>query len=62
MDYGEILLPAQHGRSLAEGVGLHAAGCGTAAPRAVTDAGAVLHFGRRKGSCIALKIERLAAR
>jgi delta1-piperideine-2-carboxylate reductase len=61
MAQGEILLAAQHGRALPEGVGVDATGQATTDPRAVLDGGALLPFGGYKGSSIALMIELLAA-
>jgi delta1-piperideine-2-carboxylate reductase len=61
MAHGEILLAAQHGRTLPEGVAVDAAGQTTTDPRAVLDGGALLPFGGHKGSSIALMIELLAA-
>lgn len=61
MAQGEILLAAQHGRTLPEGVGVDVTGQATTDPQAVLDGGALLPFGGYKGSSIALMIELLAA-
>ena len=61
MSQGEVLLAAQNGRSLPEGVGVDSTGCPTKDPNAVLDGGALLPFGGHKGSSIALMIELLAA-
>jgi delta1-piperideine-2-carboxylate reductase len=60
MAQGEILLAAQRGDMLPEGVGLDAAGRPTTDPRAVLDGGSILPFGGHKGSSIAFMIEILA--
>ncbi len=60
MAQGEILLVAQRGDLLPEGVGLDAAGRPTTDPRAVLDGGSILPFGGHKGSSIAFMIEILA--
>jgi delta1-piperideine-2-carboxylate reductase len=57
---GEVLLAAQRGKMLPEGVGLDADGRPTTDPRAVLDGGSILPFGGHKGSSIALMIEILA--
>jgi delta1-piperideine-2-carboxylate reductase len=61
MAQGEVLLAAQGGRALPEGVGVDAAGRATTDPHAVLEGGALLPFGGHKGSSIALMIELLAA-
>lgn len=61
MSQGEILLAAQNGQPLPEGVGVNSAGRPTKDPRAVLDGGGLLPFGGHKGSSIALMIELLAA-
>jgi delta1-piperideine-2-carboxylate reductase len=61
MAQGEVLLAAQHGRTLPDGVGVDASGRPTTDPQAVLDGGALLPFGGHKGSSIALMIELLAA-
>src|SRR5436305_4067871 len=60
MAQGEILLAAQRGDMLPEGVGLDADGLPTTDPRAVLDGGSILPFGGHKGSSIAFMIEILA--
>jgi delta1-piperideine-2-carboxylate reductase len=60
MAQGEILLAAQHGDMLPEGVGLDADGLPTTEPQAVLDGGSILPFGGHKGSSIAFMIEILA--
>ena len=60
MAQGEILLAAQRGDILPEGVGLDADGRPTTDPRAVLDGGSILPFGGHKGSSIAFMIEILA--
>ena len=61
MSQGEVLLAAQNGRPLPEGVGVDSTGRPTQEPSAVLDGGALLPFGGHKGSSIALMIELLAA-
>ena len=61
MSQGEVLLAAQNGRPLPEGVGVDSVGRQTRDPGAVLDGGALLPFGGHKGSSIALMIELLAA-
>jgi delta1-piperideine-2-carboxylate reductase len=56
---GEVLLAAERGLPLPEGVGLDADGQATAA-RAVLDGGTLLPFGGHKGSSIAFMIEIVA--
>ena len=60
MAQGEILLAAQRGDMLPEGVGLDADGLPTTEPQAVLDGGSILPFGGHKGSSIAFMIEILA--
>jgi delta1-piperideine-2-carboxylate reductase len=60
MAQGEILLAAQRGDMLPEGVGLDADGRPTTDPHAVLDGGSILAFGGHKGSSIAFMIEILA--
>src|SRR5215210_2272341 len=60
MAQGEILLAAQRGDMLPEGVGLDARGRPTTDPRAVLDGGSILPFAGHKGSSIAFMIEILA--
>jgi delta1-piperideine-2-carboxylate reductase len=60
MAQGEILLAAQRGEVLPEGVGLDTDGRPTTDPRAVLDGGSMLPFGGHKGSSIAFMIEILA--
>jgi len=60
MAQGEVLLAAQHGKMLPEGVGLDADGRPTTDPHAVLDGGSILPFGGHKGSSIAFMIEILA--
>src|SRR5215468_12107122 len=57
---GEIMLAAQRGKMLPEGVGLDADGRPTTDPRAVLDGGSILPYGGHKGSSIAFMIEILA--
>jgi delta1-piperideine-2-carboxylate reductase len=60
MAQGEILLAAQRGRMVPEGIGLDSDGRPTTDPRAVLDGGSILPFGGHKGSSIAFMIEILA--
>jgi delta1-piperideine-2-carboxylate reductase len=60
MAQGEILLAAQRGEVLLEGVGLDTDGRPTTDPRAVLDGGSMLPIGGHKGSSIAFMIEILA--
>jgi delta1-piperideine-2-carboxylate reductase len=60
MAQGEILLAAQNGEVLPEGVGLDGDGQPTTDPNAVLDGGSLLPFGGHKGSSIAFMIEILA--
>src|ERR1051325_6547034 len=60
MAQGEILLAAQRGDMLPEGVGLDADGLPATEPPAVLDGGSILPFGGHKGSSIAFMIEILA--
>jgi delta1-piperideine-2-carboxylate reductase len=60
MAQGEILLAAQHGDVLPEGVGLDRDGQPTTDPNAVLDGGSLSPFGGHKGSSIAFMIEILA--
>ena len=60
MAQGEILLAAQRGGRLPDGVGLDAEGRPTTDPGAVLDGGSILPFGGHKGSSIVLMIEILA--
>ena len=61
MAQGEVLLAAEHGERLPEGVGLDASGAPTRDPRAVLDGGSLLPFAGHKGSSIAFMVEILAA-
>jgi delta1-piperideine-2-carboxylate reductase len=60
MAQGEVLLAAERGLPLPEGVGLDGDGRPTTDPRAVLDGGTLLPFGGHKGSSIAFMIEILA--
>jgi delta1-piperideine-2-carboxylate reductase len=60
MAQGEILLAAQRGQMVPEGIGLDRDGRPTTDPRAVLDGGSILPFGGHKGSSIAFMIEILA--
>jgi delta1-piperideine-2-carboxylate reductase len=60
MAQGEILLAAQRGHMLPEGVGLDADGRPTTNPHAVLDGGSILPFSGHKGSSIAFMIEIIA--
>jgi delta1-piperideine-2-carboxylate reductase len=60
MAQGEILLAAQRGDMLSEGVGLDADARPTTDPHAVLGGGSILPFGRHKGSSIAFMIEIIA--
>jgi delta1-piperideine-2-carboxylate reductase len=68
MAHGEVLLAAEHGRRLPEGVGLDRSGSATTDPRAVLDGGTLLPFGghkdsqkgSHKGASIAFMVEILA--
>jgi delta1-piperideine-2-carboxylate reductase len=60
MAQGEVLLAAQRGDILPEGVGLDADGQPTTDPRAVLDGGSALPFAGHKGSSIAFMIEIVA--
>ncbi len=60
MARGEILLAAERGEMLPQGVGLDTDGQPTTDPRAVLDGGSILPFGGHKGSSIAFMIEILA--
>jgi delta1-piperideine-2-carboxylate reductase len=60
MAHGEVLLAAQRGKMLPEGVRLDADGRPTTDPRAVLDGGSILPFGGHKGSSIAFMVEILA--
>src|SRR5688572_12321203 len=57
---GEVLLAAERGLPLPEGVGLDADGRAATDPRAVLDGGTLLPFAGHKGSSIAFMIEILA--
>src|SRR5882724_3013698 len=57
---GEVLLAAEHGEKLPDGVGLDAHGLTTIDPHAVLDGGSLVPFGSHKGSSIAFMIEILA--
>jgi delta1-piperideine-2-carboxylate reductase len=59
MAQGEILLAAQRGQMVPQGIGLDSDGRPTTDPRAVLD-GSILPFGGHKGSSIAFMIEILA--
>jgi len=60
MAQGDVLLAAQRGEMLPEGVGLDADGNPTTDPRVLLDGGSALPFGDHKGSSIALMIEVMA--
>jgi delta1-piperideine-2-carboxylate reductase len=60
MAQGEVLLAAQHGERLPEGVALDADGQPTTDPRAMLDGGSLVPFAEHKGSSIAFMIEILA--
>jgi delta1-piperideine-2-carboxylate reductase len=60
MAQGEVLLAAERGLALPEGVGLDSGGRATTDPRAVLDGGTLLPFGGHKGASIAFMIEILA--
>jgi delta1-piperideine-2-carboxylate reductase len=60
MARGEILLAAQRGDMLSEGIGLDADARPTTDPHAVLGGGSILPFGRHKGSSIAFMIEIIA--
>jgi delta1-piperideine-2-carboxylate reductase len=57
---GEVLLAAEQGHHLPQGVGLDADGVPTLDPRAVLDGGSLVPFAGHKGSSIAFMIEILA--
>jgi delta1-piperideine-2-carboxylate reductase len=57
---GEVLLAAERGESLPDGVGLDAAGRPMRDPHAVLDGGSLLPYGGQKGSSIAFMIEIMA--
>jgi delta1-piperideine-2-carboxylate reductase len=61
MAFGEIKVAAQFSQSLPEGVGVDSRGQPTTDPNAIIDGGALLPFGKYKGSSIALMVEILAA-
>ncbi|MCC7425843.1 MAG: Ldh family oxidoreductase [Alphaproteobacteria bacterium] len=61
MSRGEIMLAAQHGEALPEGVGVDAEGRATTDPKAILEGGAQLPFGGYKGSLLALTIEIMAS-
>lgn len=60
MAQGDVLLAAQRGEILQEGIGLDSAGRPTTDPRAVLDGGSALPFAGHKGSAIAFMIEIIA--
>jgi delta1-piperideine-2-carboxylate reductase len=60
MAQGDVLLAAQRGEMLPEGVGLDSAGRPTTDPHAVLDGGSALPFAGYKGSSIAFMIEIIA--
>jgi delta1-piperideine-2-carboxylate reductase len=60
MAQGDVLLAAQRGEMLPEGVGLDADGNPTTDPRVLLGGGSALPFGGHKGSSIALMIEVMA--
>jgi delta1-piperideine-2-carboxylate reductase len=60
MAQGDVLLAAQRGETLPEGVGLDSAGLPTTDPHAVLDGGSALPFADYKGSSIAFMIEIIA--
>lgn len=60
MAQGDVLLAAQRGEALPEGVGLDATGRPTTDPHALLDGGAALPFGGYKGASIAFMIEIIA--
>ena len=60
MAQGEVLLAAQRGETLPEGVALDADGRPTTDPRAMLDGGSLLPFAAHKGSSIAFMIEIIA--
>jgi delta1-piperideine-2-carboxylate reductase len=60
MAQGDVLLAAQRGERLPEGVGLDAEGRPTTDPRALLEGGAALPFGGYKGASIAFMIEIVA--
>jgi delta1-piperideine-2-carboxylate reductase len=60
MAQGDVLLAAQRGEALPEGVGLDATGRPTTDPRALLEGGAALPFGGYKGASIAFMIEIIA--
>ena len=61
MAQGEVLLAAQRGDSLPDGVGLDTGGAPTRDPRAVLEGGSLLPFAGHKGAAIAFMVEILAA-
>jgi delta1-piperideine-2-carboxylate reductase len=61
MAFGDIKLAALAGQALPEGAAVDAAGRPTTDAAAVVAGGALLPFGRHKGSSIALMVELLAA-
>jgi delta1-piperideine-2-carboxylate reductase len=58
---GEVMLAAQDGHAVADDVGIDAQGRSTTDPKAIIAGGALLPFGRHKGSAIATMVEILAA-
>jgi delta1-piperideine-2-carboxylate reductase len=58
---GEVMLAAQDGHAVADGVGIDAQGRSTTDPKAIMAGGALLPFGGHKGSAIAAMVEILAA-
>lgn len=60
MAQGDVLLAAQRGEALPQGVGLDSKGQPTTDPHALLDGGAALPFGGYKGASIAFMIEIVA--
>lgn len=60
MAQGDILLAAERGEALPEGIGLDAEGRPTTDPQAILDGGSALPFAGHKGSAIAFMIEIMA--
>jgi delta1-piperideine-2-carboxylate reductase len=61
MSQGEVIVAAERGHAVPDGVGQDRDGRPTNDPHAILDGGALLPFGGHKGSSIALMIELLAA-
>ncbi|MCE2945681.1 MAG: Ldh family oxidoreductase [bacterium] len=60
MSYGEVKLAQDHGETVPPGIGIDQAAQPTVDPKAILEGGALLPFGKHKGSSISMMVELMA--